>query len=77
MIPWLISQAWPYALGLVALLWAYASGKHNGKVAAHRKTMDATMKAIKNRQEIDDAIDQDADLVSRAHAAGVVRPDSK
>jgi len=41
MIPWLISQAWPYLLGLVALLWAYASGKHNGKVAAHRKTLES------------------------------------
>ena len=41
MIAWLISQAWPYALGLVALLWAYASGKHNGKVAAHRKTLES------------------------------------
>jgi len=51
MIPWLISQAWPYLLGLVALLWAYASGKHNGKVAAHRKTLESYQtqrKAIDN-----------------------------
>ena len=41
MTAWLVSQAWPYALGLVALLWAYASGRHNGKVAAHRKTLES------------------------------------
>ena len=52
MIAWLISQAWPYALGLVALLWAYASGKHNGKVDAHRDTLEAYEK---QRKAIDNA----------------------
>ena len=52
MIAWLISQAWPYALGLVALVWAYASGKHNGKVAARRDTLEAYEK---RRKAIDNA----------------------
>ena len=73
MTAWLISQVWPYALGLMALVWAYARGRHNGKADAHKHTLEAAIKAAKTRQEIDDAIDQEADLVSRAHAAGIVR----
>ena len=68
MIAWLISQAWPYALGLVALLWAYASGKHNGKVAAHRKTLESYQtqrKAIDNADLGTGA--SDADRIKRLH----------
>lgn len=51
MTAWLVSQAWPYALGLVALLWAYARGRHNGKADAYRDTLESyekTRKAIDN-----------------------------
>ena len=41
MIPWLISQAWPYALGLVALVVVYWRGRYNGKADAHRKTLES------------------------------------
>lgn len=73
MTAWLISQVWPCAFGLMALVWAYARDRHNGKADAHKHTLEAAIKAAKTRQEIDDAIDQEADLVSRAHAAGIVR----
>lgn len=73
MTAWLISQVWPYALGLMALVGAYARGRHNGKADAHRDTLEAAIKATKTRQEIEDEIDQDADLVRRAARAGVVR----
>jgi len=73
MIAWLIAHIAPYLIGLMAVLGVYWRGKHNGKVEAHRDTLEASMKATQTRQEIEDAIDQDADLVSRARAAGVVR----
>ena len=41
MIAWLISQAWPYLLGLVALLGVYWRGRYNGKADAHRKTLES------------------------------------
>lgn len=73
MTAWLISQAWPYLLGLMALVGLYLRGQHNGVVKAHRDTLEAFAKRTKQRQEIEDAIDQDADLVRRAHDSGVVR----
>ena len=73
MTAWLISQAWPYALGLVALLGVYWRGRYNGTVKARRDTMEGLAKAAKKRLEIEDAIDQDTDLVARATRAGVVR----
>jgi hypothetical protein len=77
MTAWLIAQAWPYLIGLMALLGVYWRGRHNGKVAAHRDTLESYAKRSKQRLEIEDAIDQDPDLVRRAVAAGVVRPGSK
>ena len=73
MTAWLIAKAIPYLLGLMAVLGIYWRGKHNGVVKAHRDTMDSLAKAAKKRLEIEDAIDQDTDLVRRAHDAGVVR----
>ena len=66
MTAWLISQAWPYLLGLVALLWAYASGKHNGKVAAHRKTLESYEKTRKAADNADTGIGaSDAERIIR------------
>lgn len=73
MTAWLIAKALPWVLGLMGLVGLYWRGHHNGVVKAHRETMDSLAKAAKKRLEIEDAIDQDTDLVSRAHAAGVVR----
>ena len=52
MTAWLISQVWPYALGLMALVGVYWRGRHNGKVAARRDTLEAYEK---RRKAIDNA----------------------
>ena len=66
MIPWLISEAWPCALGLVALLWAYASDKHNGKVAAHRDTLESYQTQRKAADNADTGIGaSDAERIIR------------
>lgn len=77
MTAWIIAKLWPLIAVICAIPLIYWRGKHNGKVEAHRDTLEAFAKRTKQRQEIEDAIDQDADLVRRAAAAGVVRPDSK
>ena len=41
MIAWLISQAWPYLLGLGAMVGVYWRGRYNGKADAHRKTLES------------------------------------
>ena len=66
MSAWLISQAWPYALGLVALLWAYASGRHSGKVKAHRDTLESYEKTRKAADNADTGIGaSDAERIDR------------
>jgi len=49
---WLISQAAPYLIGLMALMASYLRGKHNGKVDAHRNTLESY---AKTRKDIDNA----------------------
>ena len=68
MIPWLISQAWPYLLGLGALVGVYWRGRYNGKADAHRDTLEAYEK---RRKAIDNADlgtgASDADRIKRLH----------
>lgn len=52
MTAWLISQAWPYLLGLGALVGVYWRGRYNGKADAHRDTLEAYEK---RRKVIDNA----------------------
>ena len=53
MTAWLISQAWPYIIGLVGLLGVYLSGRHSGRVKAHRDTMDHYQKQRKAADNAD------------------------
>lgn len=77
MTAWLIAQAAPWVLGLMAVLGVYWRGHHNGKVAEAKAAMEKRAvekaKALETRWDIDHAIDQDVDLVARAAASGVVR----
>ncbi len=73
MSAWLFSQAWPYLIGLVALLGVYLRGKAAARAEERDYAMKRMIRRSEKRTEIEDAIDQDTDLVSRAHAAGVVR----
>ncbi len=47
MMAWIISQAAPYLIGLVALLGVYWRGKHAGKVDATRDVMNRYNKRAK------------------------------
>ena len=40
MSAWLISQAWPYLLALLGIVGVYFSGRHSGRVKAHRDTLE-------------------------------------
>lgn len=51
MTAWLIAQALPYLIGLMALLGVYWRGRHNGKVAAHRDTLERYQQT---RERMDD-----------------------
>jgi len=51
MTAWLISQAWPYLLGLGALVGVYWRGHHSGIVKAHRETLEQYQKT---RERMDD-----------------------
>lgn len=53
MTAWLISQALPYLIGLMALLGVYWRGKHNGKVDAHRDTLERYHKTRRAMDEAD------------------------
>lgn len=44
MTAWLIAKAIPWLLGFMALFGLYQRGVHNGKVKAHRDTLDAPLR---------------------------------
>ena len=51
MTAWLIAKAIPWLLGFMALFGLYQRGVHNGKVKAHRDTLE---KYAKTRKAMDD-----------------------
>jgi len=65
---WLIAKAIPWLLGFMALFGLYQRGVHNGKVKAHRDTLEAYEK---QRKAIDNADlgtgASDADRIKRLH----------
>lgn len=74
--------------GLIALLTfvgalfaAYFGGKVKGKDEAKSETKvkqaQATAKAVQDRKELNNDIQDDTDLVARARGAGLVLPESK
>jgi len=73
MTAWIISQAWPYMIGLVALVGFYLRGKAAARDEERDEAMKRMIRRTNKRQEIEDAIEQDVDLVRRAHDSGVVR----
>lgn len=58
MTAWLISQALPYLIGLMALLGVYWRGHYNGKVKATREVMESY---AKTRKRMDDAVGSEND----------------
>ena len=67
-----IVEYWPWLIGLMALFGVHAHGKAAQRATDRAEAMKRMIRRSENRLEIEDAIDQDTDLVSRAHAAGVV-----
>ena len=66
MSAWLISQAWPYLLGLGALVGVYWRGRYNGKVAASREVMDRYAKTRRATDAADLGMGAtDADRIKR------------
>lgn len=63
----------PYLIGLMALFGVYARGKAAARSEERNAAMKRMIRRSEKRTEIEDAIDQDADLVRRAHDSGVVR----
>ncbi len=56
MTAWLIGQLleyWPWLLGLLSIPVIYLRGKHNGKVAAHRDTLESYEKRRKAADNAD------------------------
>lgn len=78
----ILANLWPYALGLLALIAASLGWRRSirrGAIAEVKadRARD-TILAETMRREIDDDIDQDADLAARARTIpGFMRPDAK
>ena len=77
MIAALLGDLWPYLAGLLALIGAavglYAKGRGDEKARTALDAAERSFKAERNRTRLEDDIDQDTDLVRRAHASGLVR----
>lgn len=65
MTAWLISQAWPYLIGLMALMGLYWRGRHNGKVAAHRDTLERYHKTRKAMDDVEADVGDDPSAAAR------------
>ena len=66
MTAWLIAQAWPYLIGLMALVGVYWRGRHNGKVAAHRDTLESYARTRRATDAADTGVGAtDADRIAR------------
>lgn len=59
---------------VVAVLGIFMAGKREARRDAKTKAAEATVKALKDRERIDDDISQDTDLAARARKSGIVRP---
>lgn len=68
-------QRWLAWLGaaLSLALVAFVAGRRDGRADAEVERANATNDAYRKRERIDDAIDQDTDLVDRARRIGIVR----
>jgi hypothetical protein len=73
----LLPDLWPYIAGLLALIGGavglYAKGRGDAKAKTALDAAERSFKAERNRTRIEDDIDQDTDLVRRAHDSGLVR----
>ena len=61
--------------GLIAAVVAFFRGQSSGKASLQSKIDRNSLKAERERNKLDDEIQQDVDLVPRAKRAGIVRPD--
>jgi hypothetical protein len=58
-----------------ALIYARWAGGRNAKLKADVAAAKANLRRIKTREEIEDEIQGDPDLVARARNIGLVRPE--
>lgn len=66
MTAWIIANALPYLVGIVALLGVYWRGKHNGAVKAHRDTLESYAKTRRATDAADTGVGAtDADRIAR------------
>jgi len=59
---------------VLAVLGAWIAGRREARQEARTEALRGDVEAYKTRERIEDAIDQDVDLVARAKRAGVLRP---
>ena len=65
--------AW-LAAGMALLLGARLSGRRSANADNKLRDLEQRLNAETTRREIDDDIQQDADLAARARRSGLVRP---
>lgn len=74
---WIITLVTGAVGFVVFMVTAYFRGKSKGatdaKVEQRQKQAEATSKAIQDRQELNNDIQDDTDLVARAKSSGLVR----
>jgi len=61
--------AWP-----VLIVLAWFTGQRGAKRDAALKDAQETLRRIQTREEIEDAVESDVDLVARAKRIGLVQP---
>ena len=65
-------EHWLLIAGALGILAAFLRGKASARAEERDYAMKRMIRRSQKRTEIEDAIDQDTDLVRRAHASGVV-----
>jgi hypothetical protein len=70
-------KLWAVVAGVfvVTLAATWFGGKQSERNAREIKSARDSAKAFRDRERVDDEIQEDADLVQRARSAGIMRPD--
>ena len=76
---WIVSEFGGWIVGAAVLLAAFVrvwfGGKQSERNAREIKSARDSAKAFRDRERIDNEIQEDADLVQRARSAGIMRSD--
>lgn len=77
MLSWILGTAWPFLLGLVAVVAVWFTGRHSGQSAADSKRVQQRIDAIGKAREVEDEVSDLGDDDLRRRARQWVRDDER